>query len=271
MVIVMISSFLEKISFEKVDEVQQLQKRVRNLYLLFMFLFFISFIYSIESNTIFWIILAVCFTPVVLISYAVFNNFLLKKIDSVLLTHLNVKSYLEILNAIGPEQEGRKSILSKSNYYLRITLVYFLLGRVDDSEKALEKVNNYLERKKNFLINYHYLRALIAISQRDKYHFEETYNSLIEISKKDEAVKSVVSIVKAMFDIENLNTNDYFDNLDSHNNLEKIVFNFFKAKNQLLLRDTEGAKKTFQQIANENSELFYVREAKKYLEELAND
>ncbi|QGZ27206.1 hypothetical protein GP482_03195 [Streptococcus ruminicola] len=262
----MISSFLEKI-----EEVQQLQKRARNLYLFFMFLFFISFIYSIESNTILCIILAICFTPVVLTSYAVFNNILLKKIDSVLLTHLNVKPYLEIINAIGPEQVGKKSIFSKSNYYLRITLAYFLLGRVDDSEKALENVSNCLKRKEKFLTSYYYLRSLIAMTRRDKSHFEETYNSLIEISKKDEAVKSVVSIVKAMFDIENLNTNDYFDNLDSHNNLEKIIFNFFKAKNQLLLRDTEGAKKTFQQIANENPELFYVREAKKYLEELAND
>ncbi|SDO78819.1 hypothetical protein SAMN05216347_102311 [Streptococcus equinus] len=266
-----LSSFLGKNSLKKVERVQQLTKRVRYLYLLFISLFFISFIYSIESNTIFWIVLTSCLTPVVLISYAVFNNTLLKEIDSVLLIHLDLNTYLKILDSIDPEQEGRKSLFSKPSYYFRVALVYLLLGRINNAEKLLGKANDCLKGNKRIIINYYFLDSLIAIAKKDVHHFENAYNALLDFSKKYEAVKSVTRLVKAISNIERQNSDDYFDSLNSKNNLEKIVFDYYKAKNQLLTGNYEAAKENFQQIANENLELFYVREAKKYLEELDNE
>lgn len=53
--------------------------------------------------------------------------------------------------------------------------------------------------------------------------------------------------------------------------LVKIGRYYYQALNFLNADNKPAAKENFQKIANENSELFYVREAKKYLEELAND
>ena len=51
------------------------------------------------------------------------------------------------------------------------------------------------------------------------------------------------------------------------NNLDRLMFNYYAALNYLNQDQPEEAKACFQEIANENPELFYVKEAKKYLEE----
>ena len=56
----------------------------------------------------------------------------------------------------------------------------------------------------------------------------------------------------------------------SKNYKEKIMKNYYSALNHLNQNQPEEAKVCFQEIANENPDLFYVKEAKKYLEELAS-
>mgnify|MGYP004479447629 FL=1 len=53
------------------------------------------------------------------------------------------------------------------------------------------------------------------------------------------------------------------------NNLDRLMFNYYAALNCLNQNQHEEAKACFREIANENPDLFYVKEAKKYLEELA--
>ena len=60
------------------------------------------------------------------------------------------------------------------------------------------------------------------------------------------------------------------DNMSSllvANNLDRLMFNYYAALNHLNQDQPEVAKACFQKIANENPELFYVKEAKKYLGE----
>ena len=113
--------------------------------------------------------------------------------------------------------------------------------------KALDKISSYLQ---DFTSKIEKLRI----------DFDDTTLGERQL-KMIEALDSITSKKEV---------NYYFEAAESKSRYSSIMNNFFKAKNQLLLRDTEGAKKTFQQIANENSELFYVREAKKYLEKLEN-
>ena len=50
-----------------------------------------------------------------------------------------------------------------------------------------------------------------------------------------------------------------------NNHLEQVELCYYKALNYLNQNQPEEAKACFQEIANENPELFYVKEAKKYL------
>ena len=51
--------------------------------------------------------------------------------------------------------------------------------------------------------------------------------------------------------------------------LQRIEASYYQALNHLNQNNTEEAKVYFAQIAGENPDLFYVREAKKYLEDLS--
>ena len=51
------------------------------------------------------------------------------------------------------------------------------------------------------------------------------------------------------------------------NNLDRLMLNYYAALNYLNQDQPEAAKVCFKEIANENPELFYVKEAKKYLGE----
>ena len=62
---------------------------------------------------------------------------------------------------------------------------------------------------------------------------------------------------------------DYFSIWNPEWKLEKIIKNYYAALNHLNQNQPEEARECFQEIVNENPDLFYVREAKKYLEELA--
>ena len=73
----------------------------------------------------------------------------------------------------------------------------------------------------------------------------------------------------AIYRVVSGQSTDYFERLAPKYKLYQIEAKYYAGLSYLNQDQSEEAKACFQEIVNENPELFYVKETKKYLEELA--
>lgn len=245
-------------------------------YILFILLLILAFTgiywYDVSShsanknftNIIFIFLIAIDF--ILFTIFIFFSKLLTSVLDYVFYEQVDFEKYLEMLSNLHEVERNR-----------RVKREYFQVSLFGEAQVAYFTGN--FEKSLHFL-------EMIDISKLTSKHRVFYQNSILynkclnyamlgNFKSAEELLQSLDTKYKksAQAIIEVLKGNEcyYFSDSLSHKRLEVISRSYYQALNLLNANDKSAAKEKFQQIADENPELFYVRESKKYLEELENE
>lgn len=181
----------------------------------------------------------------------------------IFLEDIDLQKYIDIndtLTSKGINKFVRRE--AKETLKLNKAQVLYLKGDFKKSLEMLETfdTNNFSNKIKAYygdIANYYKLACRLQLKD-----FNDIDSEIDLLNNNKEKLQACLKLARG-------ESTSFFDNWSPKWKLEKMSKWYYAALNHLNQNQPEEAKACFQEIVNENPELFYVKEAKKYLEELA--